>query len=88
MNGIFLNVDIESIDDAKKIMELRYDELVEMFNTFRTKLEETKDVYDTSSAKLYREIGNLYLNMGIKYLNNDLKPVFRPYLTTCSFWTG
>lgn len=74
MGNIFLNVDIESITTTKRLMESEYDELLNEFNNYKTMIEETKNIYDTDSATKYREIGSLYSDIGIKYLNNNMKP--------------
>ncbi len=74
MRKLFLNVDINSIDVTKNIMDKKYLELLDRFNNYKNMLEDTENIYDTETATLYRELGNLYLEMGIKYLNNNLKP--------------
>lgn len=74
MGSVNLNINIDSIDTTKKIMESEYNELFDKFNNYKTMIESTKDVYDTDSATMYREIGTKYSDMAISYLNNSIKP--------------
>lgn len=70
----FLTVDIGSIANTKKIMDGKYNELVSMINNYKEKMEDTKKVYDTESATLYRKVVLNYIDLVEKYLNSDFKP--------------
>ena len=74
MGNINLNVEIETIDTTKKLMEEKYNELLDEFNNYKMMIENSQDIYDTESATIYRDIGMQYIDIGVKYLNNDLKP--------------
>lgn len=67
-------IDIKSIESTKKIMDSNYITLLEMFKKYKEMIEETKSIYDTESATLYRTVATGYLDLIEKYLNNDFKP--------------
>lgn len=55
MEEKFINVDIGSIANTKKILYEKYNELFSMIDRYKTIIESTKGVYDTESATLYRK---------------------------------
>ena len=70
----FLTVDIGSIANTKKIIDEKYSELVSMVNKYKDTIENSKNIYDTESASLYRKIAINYIEIVEKYLNNEFKP--------------
>lgn len=74
MNNTNVVVDIKSIASTKKMMDSDYTMLLDMFNKYKQMIEETKSIYDTESATLYRTVATGYLDLIEKYLNNDFKP--------------
>lgn len=70
----FLTVDIGSIANTKKIMDEKYSELVSMVNKYKETIENSKNIYDTESATLYRKVAIGYIEIVEKYLNNEFKP--------------
>ena len=70
----FLTVDIGSIANTKKLMEDEFNELVSLINIYKTKIENSKNIYDTESGAMYRKIANGYVELVENYLNNDFKP--------------
>lgn len=75
MTGEFLNVDIESINTTKSIMENKYNELVDMVNKYKDMVENTQDVYYSDSGTQYRNVAVGYITIINNYLTNDLKPL-------------
>ena len=65
---------INSISDTKKQMDDKYNELISMIDKYREMIDDTKSIYDTESATLYRAIANTYIDLVKKYLNNEFKP--------------
>ncbi len=65
---------INSISDTKKQMDDKYNELISMIDKYREMIDDTKSIYDTESATLYRTIANTYIDLVKKYLNNEFKP--------------
>ena len=74
MEKKFLIVDINSIGSTKKIMDGKFTELLAMIDKYKTMIENTKNIYDTESATLYRKVALEYIELVQKYLNNNLKP--------------
>ena len=68
-----LKVDINSIETTKNQMESSYNELIDMINKYRDMIEDTKNVYDTESGNLYRNVAVGYVEYASKYINNSLK---------------
>ncbi len=66
-------VDIKNLREKKKIIDEKYNELVEMFIKYQQMIEDTKQVYDTESAKYFRKIVKEYMEIAKIYLNNDFK---------------
>ena len=66
-------VDIENIKLKKQQIDEKYNELVEMFKNYQKMIENTKEVYDTESAKYFRTIASEYMKIALIYLNNDFK---------------
>lgn len=67
-------LEINSISNTKKQIDDRYSELVSMINKYEEMIEDTKNIYDTESATLYRKIAVSYIDLVHKYLNNEFKP--------------
>ena len=65
---------ISSISDTKKLIDENYNELVSMIDKYKGMIDDTKNVYDTESANLYRKIADAYIDLVKKYLNTDFKP--------------
>lgn len=74
MKDGFLTVDITSISNTKKIMDEKFTDLLSMVNHYKDIIENTKNIYDTESATLYRKVALGYIELVQKYLNNELKP--------------
>ena len=70
----FLTVDINSIESTTKLMDDRFNELVNMISKYKEMIEDTKNIYDTESATIYRKIALGYIELIERYLNNDFKP--------------
>ena len=70
----FLTVDIGSIANTKKVMDEKYNELISMISNYKKTIEDSKAIYDTESASLYRKIAINYVDLIENYLNNDFKP--------------
>lgn len=73
MNDDVFNIDIFSIANTKKIMDEKCSELLSMINHYKDVVDNTKNIYDTESATLYRKIAFQYIELVQRYLNNDLK---------------
>ena len=69
-----LTVDISSIATTKKIMDEKFAELLIMIDKYQTIIENSKNIFDTESATLYRKVSLSYIELVQKYLNNELKP--------------
>lgn len=67
-------IDINSIANTKLKMDSECEKLIGMLNKYKTMFEETKAIYDTESATIYRKIADAYIDYVLKYINNDLKP--------------
>ena len=67
-------IDINSILNTKTIMDNRYSELLSMINKYQDMIEETKAIYDTESATIYRAIAIKYIELIKNSLNNEFKP--------------
>ena len=67
-------LEINSISNTKKQIDDKYSELVSMINKYEEMIEDTKNIYDTESATLYRKIAVSYIDLVHKYLNNEFKP--------------
>lgn len=65
---------INSISDTKKQMDDKYNELISMIDKYKEMIDDTKSIYDTESANLYRTIADAYIGLVKKYLNTDFKP--------------
>ena len=65
---------INSISDTKKQIDEKYSELISMIDKYKEMINDTKNVYDTESANLYRTIADAYIDLVKKYLNTDFKP--------------
>ena len=74
-NKVFA-VDINSIDKTKKIMEEKINELLSSIIKYKEIIDNTKNIYDTESAVLYRYVALGYIEMVEKYINNE----FREYI--------
>lgn len=66
-------LEINSISNTKKQMDDKYNELISMMDKYKEMLEDTKNIYDTESATLYRKIGVSYVDLVEKYLNTEFK---------------
>lgn len=69
-----LTVDISSIATTKKIMDEKFAELLLMIDKYQTIIENSKNIFDTESATLYRKVSLSYIELVQKYLNDELKP--------------
>ena len=74
MKNNILIVDTNTLEKTKKIMDKCYEELVTMINTYKKMIDDSKSVYDTESATIYRKIADGYAELILKYINNDFKP--------------
>ena len=66
-------IDINSIATTKLLMDSECDKLVALLNKYKGMFEETKTIYDTESATLYRTIATKYIDYMIEYINNNFK---------------
>ena len=66
--------DIDSISNTKINMDTKYNELINMITKYKEMIEDTKNIYDTESATIYRKLATMYVDLVENYLNNDLKP--------------
>ena len=73
-NNNYLRVNNSNILETKKLMENDYNEILVLLNKYKRIIEESKEIYDTSSSLLFRKIALGYLELIINYLNNDFKP--------------
>ena len=71
------NYDIENLINARKEMERLMDELSGSMKKCYQKLEETKEVFDTPTAKYFREEGDSYLQKQQSYLEGDVKDLLK-----------
>jgi len=74
MNNKNVVIDIKSITETKQLMDSECDKLVGLLNKYKTMFEETKNIYDTESATLYRTIATKYIDYVLDYVNNTFKP--------------
>ena len=74
MKDGILTVNIDSITNTKQAMDIMYNELLSMLNKYGDTIEDSKNIYDTESATLYRTVAISYVDLVKKYLDNDLKP--------------
>lgn len=65
---------VNSIDSTKRKMDVKIDELMSLLNKYQEIIEESKLIYDTESATLFRRIANSYVEIMKQYLNNECKP--------------
>ena len=66
-------IDVNSIATTKLLMDSECDKLISLLNKYRGMFEETKAIYDTESATLYRTIATKYIDYMIEYINNNFK---------------
>lgn len=74
MNNDIILFDIASISNTKTQMDSKYNELVGMVSKYKGMIEETKAIYDTESATLFRKVATMYAELLEKFLNDELKP--------------
>lgn len=68
-----IKVDVNSIKTTRESMNSDYNELMSMLQKYQRMIEDTKKVYDTESATLYRKIAIEYAKYVEYYLKNDFK---------------
>ena len=68
-------IDIKSLDSTKEMLVSECNELINMIDIYKEMFEETKKIYDTESATLFRKIASFYLNYIEKYINEEFKPL-------------
>ncbi len=73
MNNMNVVIDINSIKETKELMESECNQLIEMINKYKEMFSDTKKIFDTESAFIYRELANLYLDYVLNYIKNDFK---------------
>jgi hypothetical protein len=74
MNDKIVSLNIDSFTNTKSQMDDKYNELVKIVSKFKEMIEDSKNIYDTDSASIYRTIALAYSNLVEKYLNNEVKP--------------
>lgn len=73
MNNKDIVIDVNSITKTNQLMNSECDKLIDQLNKYREMFDETKAIYDTESATLYRTIANKYIDYMIEYINNNFK---------------
>lgn len=73
MNNKNIVIDVNSIDKTNQLMNSECDKMIALLNKYRGMFEETKAIYDTESATLYRTIADKYLDYMIEYINKNFK---------------
>ncbi len=66
-------IDINDLTNKRKLLDEKYNELVEMFKNYGKMLDETKEIYDTESANYFRKVSTEFLNLALVKLNTDFK---------------
>ncbi len=74
MEEKFLTFDMASFVNTKKIIDGKYNELLSMVNHYKNIIEDTKKVFDTECATLYRKVAIGYIEVVQRYLDNEFKP--------------
>ena len=68
-----IKVHVDSIKSTRNNINADYNELLSMIRKYQEMIEDTKKVYDTDSATLYRKIAIEYAKYVEYYLRNDFK---------------
>lgn len=68
-----IKVHVDSIKSTRNNINADYNELLSMIRKYQEMIEDTKKVYDTDSATLYRKITIEYAKYVEYYLRNDFK---------------
>lgn len=87
-------IDVNSITKTNQLMNSECDKLIALLNKYRGMFEETKAIYDTESATLYRTIADKYIDYMIEYINknfrvyvnklNDINKIYKSEISTLS----
>ena len=73
MNNYSVSIDMNDLKEKKKLIDEKYSELVEMFKNYGRMIEETKEVYDTNSAKYFRRVASEYMDYSFAKLEQEFK---------------
>lgn len=73
MSNYSVSLDMDDLVEKKKLIDVRYYELVEMFKNYQKMLEDTKEVYDTNSANYFRKVANEYMNYAVVKMEKEFK---------------
>ena len=70
----------------KKLIDEKYYELIDMFKNYDKMLDDTKEIYDTNSAKYFRNVASEYMNLSLVKLDQEFKSYIDKLNDTIKLW--
>ena len=70
-----VNVDVNDIKDNRTKMLAKVEDIIKDIDEINRKIEESKDIFDTPAATVFRDSANEYIFESKNYINNSLIPI-------------
>ena len=67
-------IDTAKLSDAKRRMREEIDEIAELCTECYRKIDESKEVFDTPTSKMFRDKANDIILQGQQYIDGTVKP--------------